>query len=202
MAEFQMRPPIRIPTEEDYAVGGAIVDDTFENHDGAWYSYQKEAIIGIQTRPSLRDFYENLSSVSKLIEPISNDDHKPLDPLFAATHAFRAGLWTGKHLSQEVYWGKIQYKDVHNTIITSAPHPTYSGQAEYEANGEYLTSIGTSGLERVGHVAREYIEKWGNDIVCDPTVRKYYALGAGAVVSAYHHIYSRLSCATRRLSRL
>lgn len=190
MAESEMKPPIRIPLEVDYAVGAAIVDDAFEKTEGAWYSYHKEAITGIQTKLSKRAFFENLSSVAMFVEPISDNEHKPVDPLYAATHAFRAGMWTGGLIAHEVYDGRVKYEGIHNAIVGSAPHLAYEGKDEYEANGEYFLAIGQVGLDKVGHEAREYIEKWGSDIVSETKVRKYYALGAGAVVSAFHNIYT------------
>lgn len=201
MAEFQIIRPFAIPTEKDYAAGAALVDEKFHPvdekfhlkdgpHDGAWYSYHKEAVADIQTKLTVRAFYTNLSSIARLVEPISNDEHKPIDPLFAATHAFRAGMWTSGHVQQHVFEGRIKYEDVQDALGRSLPFVEYSGKNEYEANGRRLMDLGELGLEKVGYETREYIEKWGKEIVYEPSVRQFYALGMGAVTAMYDSIYS------------
>jgi hypothetical protein len=190
MTELQMQPPFRIPTEEDYVTRAALVDKEFDARNGAWYSYHKEAVLDIPAKPTVRAFYANLSSVARLVEPISNDEHKPIDPSFAATHAFRAGMWTSGHVLRHVYNGKLKYEDALGALCNSVPFPAYSGKYEYETNGKYLMDLGELGLEKVGNETEGYIEKWGKEIVHEPTARQYYALGVGAVTFMHHQIYS------------
>jgi len=191
MPEFEMKRPFPVPNEVDYAIGAAFVDGIFENNHGAWYLYNKQALIDAQAGQDIRKLYIATSGLARTVEPIADDTFKPIDPLYKATHAFRAGMWTAGLLGTEVYNGRLSYIDVHNTLSANLPHPdTHHNQGDYEKNGEYLMALGNLGLEALGFETRDYLERWGEEIVSEPAVRHYYALGTGAVMSTYHSIYA------------
>lgn len=83
----------------------------------------------------------------------------------------------------------VPYEQTHRLLAASMPHVRYAGQEEYEENGSHLERIGREGLGLIGASAREYVERWGADIVSDKRVRRYYALGLGAVVLTAHAAY-------------
>jgi len=191
MSESEMKRPFPIPDEVDFGIGATLVDGIFENNKGAWFMYHRQALIEAQTGQEMRKLYLATSSLARSVEPINDDTFKPEDPLYRATHAFRAGMWTAGLLGTEVYNGRLSYIDVHNTLSANLPHEhRLTSQDDYEKNGEYLMALGNSGLEALGFETREYIQKWGEDIVSEPTVRQYYAMGTGAVMSVYHNIYA------------
>jgi|GEM_PF-5584622 len=189
MSEIEIQPPFPIPTHEDYALGAQHLDSLFEEKDGAWYLYNRESMIDVQSNALLRSKLGGMSSLARLVEPVQNDQFKPIDPLFRATHAFRAGMWTAGMLGFIVFEDKMKYKDIHNALAESMPHHQQASQENYEESGGYLKSLGDQGLETVGHEARQHIDKWGEELVYEPSVRQYYALGTGAVLAVYHQVY-------------
>ena len=191
MSEFEMKRPFPIPNEVDFGLGATLVDQLFDDHNGAWFLYNKQALIDAQNGQAMRSTYMATSAVARTVEPISDDFFRPIDPMYKATHAFRAGMWTAGLLGTEVYNGKLSFMDVHNTLFSNLPHPnSYETQEDYEKDGQYLMALGNLGLDALGFETREYIDKWGKEIVSEPTVRQYYALGTGAVMSVYQSIYS------------
>ena len=189
MSEIEIQPPFRIPTQEDYAVGAGHLDSLFDEKEGAWYLYNRESMIDAKLDVRLHDKFSGMSSLARLVEPIENDQFKPVDPMFRATHAFRAGMWTAGMLGFIVFEDKMKYKDIHNALAASMPNKVQTGQEDYEKNGGYLKSLGDQGLEAVGPEARQYIDKWGEELVYEPSVRQYYALGTGALLAVYHQVY-------------
>lgn len=182
--------PRRIPLHEDYLTVAQKVGDRFQTEGGAWVSYHKETLIHTQNHTPTRSLFEAVSSLAKLVEPVTDDDFKPVDSLYAATHAFRAGMWTAGRMTHLLYEGRLGYEGVHNALAQSLPHFAYTKQEQYEENGEFLVGSGRRGLIEVGDDTREQLNKWGDEIVSDERVRGYYALGAGAILSVSHYIYS------------
>jgi len=189
MSEIEMQPPFRIPTEEDFAAGAKHVDSLFDEKEGAWYMYNREAMIDAHSNIVLRNKFSSMSSIARLVEPIENDNLKPVDPLFRATHAFRAGMWTASLFGFVVYEDKMKYRDIHNALTLSLPNQKHTSQEDYEENGSYLKLLGDQGLETIGHEARQHVDAWGEELVYEPSVRQYYALGTGAVLAVYHQVY-------------
>lgn len=192
MSEFEPSKPHPIPIESNYRSAAESTDDEFQQHGGAWAYYHKISVIDAQEKEGVRRVFSIMSSQARLIEPIEDDNFNPIDPKFHATHAFRAGLWTGGLITKYLHEEKFNYETINDSITHTFPHSTFSTQEEYEANGRFLTTIGHEGLKIAGYDTRVHLDKWAEDIVSQENVRRYYALGAGAVVYATHQIYSSL----------
>jgi hypothetical protein len=190
MDNSEIKKPHRIPVEEDYSATADVVEDAFRENGGAWVMYHKESILGIHTKESARDFFETVSTLARLVEPIEDDRFKPVDSMYRATHAFKAGLWTGGQMSHVIHNGRLRFEQIYNEINKSLPYTPHTDREEYEENGQYLTKIGHLGLELIGYEARQKLEEWGNDIVSDSTARPFFALGAGAILATSQNIYS------------
>lgn len=192
MAEFESRKPYPIPQEEDYCAAAKLTDSLFQENGGAWAYYHRLTLIDVHSKATMRTYFEAMSSQARLIEPIEDDDFTPVDAMFRATHAFRAGMWTGSIIEKYIHNEQIGYEAINNTIAQSLPYPTFSGQEEYEFNGQFLKTIGDEGLKIVGFETRSQLDVWGEDIVSDENVRRYYALGAGAIFYTASEIYKSL----------
>lgn len=192
MSELPPRPPHRIPTDEDYDVAAELVDAQFQAKGGPWVYYHRTALLDLRSKQTTHDVLAVMSTQARLIEPIKDDRFTPVDPRFMATHAFRAGMWTAGFMSEELHRGSLSFGGVCNVIVQSLPHEAPASQEEYEADGRYLMTIGDEGLKKVGYETRQYINRWGEDIVSNENVRRYYALGAGAILYASHSLYTKV----------
>lgn len=200
MAESEAKEPYRIPIEEDFLAAAKLTDMLFESKGGPWTYYQRISIIeahSVKNAAFTRPLLEAMSSQARLIEPveIKNDAFISIDPRHRATHAFRAGMWTGGFISKYLHEEKnedtaLAYGNIHNFISSSLPYPVFTDQEQYEENGRHLVHIGDEGLKMVGYETREYIEKWGAELIDDETKRRLYALGAGAVLYASNGLYT------------
>ena len=190
MSKSEITPPDRISTEEDYDAAIKAVESLFEAKGGAWNYYYKTTVIDAHTRPSAQKLLIAMSSQARLVEPIEDDSFQPVDSLFRATHAFKAGMWTGGFISQELHDDRITYTGINNSIIQSLPHATTTTREEYEENGRFLLNVGDEGLKLIGFSAREQLDRFGNEIVSNENFRRLYALGAGAVLYTSHALYT------------
>ncbi len=192
MSEIAPRPPYRIPIEADYEAAAEIVDALLQTQGGPWNYYHRTALIEGSTKQTTRDRLAALSFHARLVEPIEDDHFTPIDPLYRATHAFRAGMWTAGLMTEELHRNCLNFVGIHTVMAHSLPHGTISNQEEHEENGRYLIALGDEGLKRVGYVARERLNRWGEEIVSEENVRRYYTLGAGAILYASHRLYSEV----------
>jgi hypothetical protein len=192
MSTSEVKQPFRIPTEEDYTAATAVTSEEFNLEGGAWLQYHRQSITLARKSIGLVTNFTSLSRIARLIEPIKDDTYEPYDPMFGATHAFRAGMWTGNRLKEHIYNGRIAFSDTVNFIARNLPHNDYltsMDQEDYESNGERLRAMGHSGLELVGLTAREAINVWSEDIVSQAEHRDEFSYGAGAFLLAAHDIY-------------
>lgn len=192
MAEQIPRPPHRIPNEEDYEIATEIVDTFFQSRNGPWAYYRKMMLLDVYNQEQSHASLMSMASQARLIEPIEDEQFAPIDPLFRSTHAFLAGMWTGRLVSSEIHKDVIGFAAINDAILNALPNRTTGSQDQYEENGRMMLAIGDEGLQRVGFAAREQVGAWGDDIVSDPDFRKYYSLGAGAILYSSHTIYSQV----------
>lgn len=192
MSESTPKPPYRIPIEEDYEAAAEMTDDLLQSRGGPWLYYHKTSLLEIHTKQTTQDLLSVMSSHARLVEPIQDNHLTPRDARYMATHAFRAGMWTAGFMSEQLHKGVISFTMVSHLIGQSLPHTPITTQAEHEVNGRYLMTIGDEGLKRVGYATREYINRWGEDIVSEENVRRYYALGAGAILYTSHMLYTNV----------
>jgi len=189
MSNAEVKQPFRIPIEEDYAAAVTIAGEEFDAEGGIWLTYHRQSITLTQKSATLAENFKILSSISRLVEPIKNDKFEPIDHMFTATHAFRAGMWTGNRLKEYVYNGRINFRDTYNVLARNIPYQECEDREEYESNGEYLRALGYAGLEQIGASARDTIDKWSDDLVSEPNQRVIFSLGAGAFLLSAHDIY-------------
>lgn len=191
MSEGEKRRPIPIPMQEDYAAGAQLLTERLDHEGSMWNTYHKEALIDLYNQPKIFELHEAMATVAKLIEPIKDDDHRPIDPMYRASHAFKAGMWTASRLLELVYDRQLNYSTAHFALCKALPFsPDYKDQEQYEANGQLLENTGENGLELVGYEAREHIDKWSKDMVSDERVRRQYCLGTGAILFSAHGVYT------------
>lgn len=191
MSEPEPKRPYRIPAEEDYQAALEHVAMRFDSNGGPWAYYHKTALIEARQNQATQNLFVARASHARLIEPIEDEKLTPVDPSFKATHAFLAGLWTGAYINRELHQHVVLYDEIHQTIHNSLPHQMTASKAQYEENGRFLMTIGDEGLKLIGFEARETLARLGEDIVSDEFVRRYYALGAGAIVHAGHALYGQ-----------
>jgi len=189
MSEREVKKPYPVPTFEDYSVASVILDEQFQIEGGAWVAYNKRSLVDAKRSQATYDTFKALSSIARFIEPITGDDFKPEDPLYRATHSFRAGMWVGAKLMNELYDHRLSYLHVHNAIQNSLPHSDYEGEEQYEANRGVLEVMGNSGLELMGIDSRHKHDQWSEDIVTEQSLRRHFMLGAGAILGAAHSLY-------------
>jgi len=188
MSELHIKKPIPIPTVEDYSVAADFVDSDFKDQGGAWMLYHRQSIVEAQLRLSSRLALSQLSEVARFVEPVG-DNRAPLDPLFRATHAFRAGMWTGAQLLHVVHNEALEVSRVVKGLEATLPSRVIQDADDYEDNGRHLLTVGSEGIDIIGYDARSKIYEWADDIVSEPTMRKYCALGAGAILYTAHAVY-------------
>ncbi len=191
MAENIHRKPIPIPTYEDYSTGAMMLEQEFQQEGGAWVAFQRESILEAQTKPSVYRLHHAMGSVARLLEPVSEETLAPDDPYFRATHAFRAGMWTGRRLMGQVYneTSCMDYTAAHLALSGSLPHSWYTSYDQFEENRDALITTGHGGLDLLGSDAREYIDRFSEDIIDNERYRKEYRLGTGAIMFAAHGLY-------------
>jgi hypothetical protein len=187
-----MKQPFRIPVEQDYSAAGELIDMEFSTQGGAWSAYFTESTINTDTNNDILLFFENMWATAQLVEPVCDDDLRPEDVLYRTADAFRAGMYTGELLSEQLYAGTMDYPQIHNKLNKLLPFSSYEGKEQYEANGEYLKRLGSHGLSIAGYDIRRLLEQWGSDIVEEPSIRPIYSLGAGAILTVYHETYTFL----------
>lgn len=192
MSDLERKPPYSIPTETDFVAAAELTDETFESNGGAWTYYHKTSLVDIHSNAQTKNLLTAMSSQARFIEPLQDETLSPVDPMYRATHAFRAGMWTGGFITKYLHQDAISYLAVHNTITQSFPHSNFKGQEEHEENAQFLRAIADQGLDLAGYETREYLDKWGNEIVSSEDARRYYALGAGAVFYVSQGLYTQL----------
>lgn len=180
----------RIPTHDDYDMTASILDNEAAYNGGLWRWYNHEAVNLLHTDPGVRQYMKSLSSLAELIEPYEEKREVSRDQLFRATHAFRAGLWTSRHVIDIVHRGHVTYEQAHGAAVKALPFPSWNGREQREANREKLFDVGEEGLIVLGAQAKDAFRKWATKMIDYEPVRNEYVLGTSVGVFAAHALYT------------
>jgi hypothetical protein len=186
------RMPMRVPTYEDYATGTQVLDYDFKQEGGAWVAFQRESLLDAQTKRSVFRLHYAMASIARLIEPVFEEDLSPKDAQYRVTHAFRAGMWTGRRLMGLVYNAAsgMEYAEAHTALARALPNEWNSNFNQLKENRDALITMGYGGLDVIGGEARDHLGTFSGEIIPNERYRKEYLLGAGAVLFTAHGLYS------------
>jgi hypothetical protein len=187
---MELRKPTAIPTDEDYSVVASWTDESFEQENGIWNLYQRQSMFHSHDNQLAGSIFKRLSDIARFVEPIVDDQFKPDDPFYRQTHSFRAGMWTGMFMQEGLYDGQISVDDTIKRVAGLMPEKLVFDLDGHEKNDKYLRLIGHVGLELAGSGAREYIDKWSNQMTYANDLRQTYKLGVGAFLATSHGYYS------------